>query len=994
MLPGSPQKGRRRRLINGVRGAFGDNTYTSIEESSSSRDMRKRMIRSTSSSSSRNNTTLFQPTYDASEEHGYRIDVAKDGSMITAVPIHHDNNPQQRNAPTAMNKNNNAPAVRRRVSPILYSDARVVSPNASINQSLSTHALLDARGNQRQKMKRARPPTVTKQSPAQQHEHQKIDPTNAAGGKSPIRLARDQLRKAKGLVPTFSGSPNRKESQFRSSPLKGGRRSSKVTWDLDEPQSTTQQSINLQTNSSVDDDISFGSFPILSNHNFGDDVADNEVTEQMKRIHNKEHTKPNASQKDGDVTFEESLQRRMEEIEFRRAELEKAMTHKDMMKGTLISAFDQNLEKNRKQMTSLEDELKTIRWHLSLEQHEQDKNGSKKILQQKMQNNVAKQAEDPLPAFDLESVGDPSITADTDSVADLFGKGKSGQMKKKKGLDPPARPSPSPPTDEDRVGNNHSYNLERRDLRGSRVSAEGKNEQQGGIRLKKPKPIHPAPSFHGTSLHGTNPQEKPMKQMWQNGQALPPRPRITSAKTVHFNVSRESEGVKFDNDSVDNLSTDFQATSMDDGDDISWQGEHFDVDMYDDQSGGLISSEHHDIYRWKDDKRHVVTSEHYVRENHHHRDQNERQGQSHGFNGSRGVSSASVEPDLDLSFVHAVAAVVIQTAVRRFLAELVAEERRYAVQVIQAAAIFWMDRRFGQPEQPSNTGYAAPIMSHNAHIPQYRSSQERTKRVMFKDEYEDVSNFAATEIQRCFRGWLTRDTLEVDDFAATSIQRVFRGWWMRETMEVDRFCATEIQRIVRGHLCRMNYIYDLYCITVAQSVCRRFLAFNKSAIRLANVLYIQAIYRGYMVRSNLSRYVTEGQEVAATLIQTQWRSYDAQMNFIDALADILIVQSVARRWLTLRRQEVKNWNMSKRKKQPAAAIYGRKQLMIDPSARSRNDSHQVWKEHRLNVVERKKQVHKSEYPEAFSDIVEDVRFYDGNASETSDFLQNWRGRRS
>ena len=263
MLPSSPQKGRRRRLINGVRGAFGNNTYASIEESSSSRDVRKQMIHSTSSSSSRNNnTTLYQPTTnDASEEHGYRIDVAKDGSMITAVPIHNVHNTQQRNAPTTMNRNNNAQPVRRRESPILYSDARVVSPSASVNQSLSTHALLDARGNQRQKMKRARPPTATKPSSVQQLQHQN-DPTNATtGGKSPIRLARDQLRKAKGLVPTLSGSPNRQE-----------RKNSKVTWDL-EPQSTSQQTTNLQANSSIDDDISFGSFPILSNHNFGDEES-------------------------------------------------------------------------------------------------------------------------------------------------------------------------------------------------------------------------------------------------------------------------------------------------------------------------------------------------------------------------------------------------------------------------------------------------------------------------------------------------------------------------------------------------------------------------------------------------------------------------------------------------------------------------------------------------------------------------------------------------
>lgn len=944
MLAGSPQKGRRRRLINGVKSAFGDNTYAAIEESSSSRDVRKRMIRKSSSSSSRNNTAaLFQPTFDAtSEEHGYRIDVAKDGSMITAVPIHNDNkNPQQRSA---------AAAVRRQASP----NARLVSTNNSnINQTPSTHALQDARGNQRQKMKRVRPTTTTNPSPTKTHQHQP-------------------------------------------SPLKGERRSSKVTWDLDEPQSTTQQSTNAHTNSSIDDGISFGSFPILSDHNFGDDVVANEgATKQTKTIQSNDHTKLDGNHTDGDVTsFEVSLQRRMEEIESRRAELKKAMSHKDLMKGTLVSAFDQNLEKNRKQMTSLEDELKTIRWHLSLEQHEQDKNGSKELLQQKMRDNdaaasISNQAEDPVPAFDLESVGDPSITADTDSVANLFGKGKAGQMTKKKGLDPPARPSPSPPTDEESIGNDQSYNLERRDPMGSRVSAKDKREKKGGIFLKKPIPMHP-------SSLGSDPRKKQMKQTRLNGQAPPPRPTKSSPKTVQFNIPRGSEDITYENDSIDNLSTDFIATNMHDNDvdDFSWQGEHFDVDMYDDQNGGLVSSEHHDIYQWKDNKRHVVTSEHYVREEHHHRDRNERQGQSQGFDGNRGVSSAAVESDLDLSFVHAVAAVVIQTAVRRFLAELVAEERRYAVQVIQSAAINWMDRRYSQPGPPSSPGYyAAPIShNHNAHIPQYRIPQQRIKRVMFRDEYEDVSNFAAIEIQRCFRGWLTRDTLAVDDFAATTIQRVFRGWWMRETMEVDRFCATEIQRIVRGHLCRMNYIYDLYCITVAQSVCRRFLAFNKSAVRLANVLYIQAIYRGYIVRSNLSRYVNEGQEVAATLIQTQWRCYDAQMNYINTLADILIVQSVARRWLTLRRQDVKNWNMSKRK-QPSAAIYGRNQLSMNPRPGSRNDAHEVWKEHRLKIVA-KKQVYTNQYPEAFSDIVEDVRLFDENTSETSDFLQHWRGRRS
>ena len=90
---------------------------------------------------------------------------------------------------------------------------------------------------------------------------------------------------------------------------------------------------------------------------------------------------------------------------------------------------------------------------------------------------------------------------------------------------------------------------------------------------------------------------------------------------------------------------------------------------------------------------------------------------------------------------------------------------------------------------------------------------------------------------------------------------------------------------------------------------------------------------------------------------------------------------------------MKNWNMSKRK-QPSAAIYGRNQQLMNPRPTGSLDRHEVWKEHRLKIVAKKKQLHTNEYPEAFSDIVEDVRLFDGNTSETSDFLQHWRGRRS
>lgn len=193
----------------------------------------------------------------------------------------------------------------------------------------------------------------------------------------------------------------------------------------------------------------------------------------------------------------------------------------------------------------------------------------------------------------------------------------------------------------------------------------------------------------------------------------------------------------------------------------------------------------------------------------------------------------------------------------------------------------------------------------------------------------------------------------------------------------------------------MSYIYDLYCIIVVQSVARRYLAFYTSAVRLANILYIQAIYRGYRVREELMRYVRNGQEVAATFIQSQWRSYDAQMNYINTLADILIVQSVARRYLILRRRKriygilPKHDNVS----------HGQPDNVPAP----RRNTHAVWQEHRLNVVSKPPSptigyVAQYSHPEDFrvfhQDSARGEGWYDGNKSETNDMLKSWKGRKS
>lgn len=143
-------------------------------------------------------------------------------------------------------------------------------------------------------------------------------------------------------------------------------------------------------------------------------------------------------------------------------------------------------------------------------------------------------------------------------------------------------------------------------------------------------------------------------------------------------------------------------------------------------------------------------------------------------------------------------------------------------------------------------------------------------------------------------------TIRMFNLAAVKIQSAFRGWWLRDSLSVDHYCATLIQRIFRGFLNRTNYHFDLYRVIVVQSIWRRNIVREAAVEHLARVIAIQAVYRGFAVRKSIDdAWGLARKEVwAATKIQARWRGYDAQMNYLHTLADILVVQSMARVWIT------------------------------------------------------------------------------------------------
>ena len=223
--------------------------------------------------------------------------------------------------------------------------------------------------------------------------------------------------------------------------------------------------------------------------------------------------------------------------------------------------------------------------------------------------------------------------------------------------------------------------------------------------------------------------------------------------------------------------------------------------------------------------------------------------------------------------------------------------------------------------------------------------QTEIRRYLAKREAEDRL-WAIIVIQSYFRRWSAELLMYKYFYCATKIQAAFRGWLVRDTIKHKHYCATQIQRVCRGYLATMKVYEALYNVTVVQSIARRNAAMKVAEKRLDSIVIIQSTYRGYACRKECKRkhkYATVIQAAwrcfnarlnyqfdivdiiivqsiarmracqksyasilhkrhtkAATVIQKYWRSYDCTMNYLHSIADILIVQSVVRRWIAMR----------------------------------------------------------------------------------------------
>jgi hypothetical protein len=158
--------------------------------------------------------------------------------------------------------------------------------------------------------------------------------------------------------------------------------------------------------------------------------------------------------------------------------------------------------------------------------------------------------------------------------------------------------------------------------------------------------------------------------------------------------------------------------------------------------------------------------------------------------------------------------------------------------------------------------------------------------------------WALIVIQTYTRKWMAQKRYVNTVKSAVTIQAVIRGRLARDDLDFKHVCAIEIQRVTRGYVATMRVYEDIYKVTMVQSYVRMRQAMDKATLKLAHVIQVQSVVRGFLTRRR-----QEYQQVCAVAIQANWRRFSTRLNYQFDLLDIIITQSVWRRKLAIQQAE-------------------------------------------------------------------------------------------
>lgn len=152
--------------------------------------------------------------------------------------------------------------------------------------------------------------------------------------------------------------------------------------------------------------------------------------------------------------------------------------------------------------------------------------------------------------------------------------------------------------------------------------------------------------------------------------------------------------------------------------------------------------------------------------------------------------------------------------------------------------------------------------------------------------------WALLELQSCFRRWRAEAALVASREAAKAIQRSFLRSRHRRILTSQKRAAVQIQKIVRGFIYAIRVYEDVFRIIRIQARARSTRCRRDFTSQKTSSLKIQTAYRASRSRRLKNRNLR-----GITRIQAQWRAYLIRTCFQFVVVDIIITQSVVRRWL-------------------------------------------------------------------------------------------------
>lgn len=169
--------------------------------------------------------------------------------------------------------------------------------------------------------------------------------------------------------------------------------------------------------------------------------------------------------------------------------------------------------------------------------------------------------------------------------------------------------------------------------------------------------------------------------------------------------------------------------------------------------------------------------------------------------------------------------------------------------------------------------------------------------------------WAILSIQSYFRRWSCEKNFRAHVHSATALQSVARAWFARAEAKKRNIAATQIQKTIRVYLAGARLYDMMYCLVSIQALVRGSYVRKKQAQHnaelLANSHYaipLQSLIRGYTARKEFKMINS-----SACKIQSIWRSYVARIDLQFQIVDIVVVQSVVRRWISCNQvRETKN----------------------------------------------------------------------------------------